>query len=317
MYTGDIKCLVLSGGGLRGGPLLSSALWQLSNVANIDFISPKRRLNEVRGTSMGAYMATLVACRADLFGIVEECQNLKIETYTEWSINSLLLSHGLNNGDELLHYIESRIEKNTGLNKPSFKQLYTWSNVDLKITACDIEQADEAVFNHINTPDVEVAQAVVASMSIPFFFSPRKLKYKNCTTTLLDGALVNNFPISGAGGDCNPETTLGLHICEGNDPLIPEIPSKRKTDVVSFSYWEILVKAITKLLDNNAAQQEKRKDILTIKLPSSRRSTMTTWKLSTGERELLMKSAVDAVDKFLELNMLSSQPSTNSISTQT
>jgi NTE family protein len=60
----------------------------------------------------------------------------------------------------------------------------------LKVVAANLEYRDAAVFNPDDTPGEEVANAVLASMSIPLFFRPYALG-KNF---LVDGGLLSNFP---------------------------------------------------------------------------------------------------------------------------
>ena len=58
-------------------------------------------------------------------------------------------------------------------------------------------------------PDTNVAEAMAASMAIPVFFSPRQHGHH----LLVDGGLVNHFPIAGLSGESSPENTLGV-LCE-------------------------------------------------------------------------------------------------------
>jgi len=85
-------------------------------------------------------------------------------------------------------------------------------------------------------PDEQsVADAVRASMSIPFFFRPVKLKSANgITSTLVDGGLLSNFPIdSFARADNKPPRwpTFGVTVLpnlpQGNDKLIPGLAPLR------------------------------------------------------------------------------------------
>ena len=59
-------------------------------------------------------------------------------------------------------------------------------------------------FNHINTPDCQVVDAILMSISIPFLFTP--FKYEN--KLYLDGGLTNNYPIDYFKD--NIDNTLGI-----------------------------------------------------------------------------------------------------------
>jgi NTE family protein len=85
-------------------------------------------------------------------------------------------------------------------------------------------------------PDEQpVADAVRASMSIPFFFQPVKLtSTSGLTSTLVDGGLLSNFPIdSFARVDNKPPRwpTFGVTVLpnlpQGNDKLIPGLAPLR------------------------------------------------------------------------------------------
>lgn len=85
-------------------------------------------------------------------------------------------------------------------------------------------------------PDEQpVADAVRASMSIPFFFRPVKLtSASGLTSTLVDGGLLSNFPIdSFARADKGPPRwpTFGVTVLpnlpQGNDKLIPGLAPLR------------------------------------------------------------------------------------------
>ncbi|AUB80453.1 hypothetical protein THSYN_05490 [Candidatus Thiodictyon syntrophicum] len=73
----------------------------------------------------------------------------------------------------------------------SFKQLKEKTGKGLFVLGCELNTRKFAVFSPDDTPDVRVVDAVVASMSIPFIFSPRCVAGK----TYLDGGTTKDMPL--------------------------------------------------------------------------------------------------------------------------
>lgn len=65
---------------------------------------------------------------------------------------------------------------------------------DLKIVATNVSQSRAIVFSERTTPNVTIADAVVASIAIPGLFRPREISSDGHTLTFVDGGLVSNMP---------------------------------------------------------------------------------------------------------------------------
>ena len=91
----------------------------------------------------------------------------------------------------------------------------------LRIIASDIDGLEPIVFSREKTPEVPVAQAVCASIAIPFFFRPVTLEIDGERRTLVDGGLVSNFPVwifDDARRKRNqPTATIGFRLSEITD----------------------------------------------------------------------------------------------------
>jgi len=64
------------------------------------------------------------------------------------------------------------------------------SAIPLKLVAVDIETQELVTYSLADTPDLSVAKAVAASISIPFFFEPTVVNGRS----MVDGGLMSNFP---------------------------------------------------------------------------------------------------------------------------
>ncbi|MDF2614871.1 MAG: Patatin [Clostridia bacterium] len=85
---------------------------------------------------------------------------------------------------------------------------------DLYVVGTDISNRISRVFCYENTPDMEVAEAVRISMSIPLFFESVKTSFRteresDVTNFFSDGAVMYNYPINLFDKEDPPEKTLG------------------------------------------------------------------------------------------------------------
>lgn len=73
----------------------------------------------------------------------------------------------------------------------TFDQLSKAPNtIPLKLVSVDIEAQKLVTFSHSTSPNMSVAKAVAASISIPFFFAPTMVDGR----AMVDGGLMSNFP---------------------------------------------------------------------------------------------------------------------------
>jgi NTE family protein len=133
---------------------------------------------------------------------------------------------GVFSGDQLLKLFQAEIKSVTGDSAITFqefhhrKQLFHDRKIytkDLYVIALNLHTGITAIFSHTHTPTVIIADAVRASMCIPYFFVPHQVRcragtssrvvpYKlRCTDathqekeyipTFVDGGVSDNFPI--------------------------------------------------------------------------------------------------------------------------
>ncbi|MAW64574.1 MAG: hypothetical protein CMD18_00085, partial [Flavobacteriales bacterium] len=72
----------------------------------------------------------------------------------------------------------------------TFNELYNLTKNTLHITSINLNTTKEIIFNHINTPDVDIIDACLASSSLPFIFPPKLINNEY----YIDGFAVNNCP---------------------------------------------------------------------------------------------------------------------------
>ena len=94
---------------------------------------------------------------------------------------------GLFKGDAFLRWMRKVLEGAIGRSPVRFSDLVK----PFACTACDTDTQKLVIYSTYSTPDMEVAEAVRRSMSIPFFFEPRREDGHE----FVDGGVVDNFPI--------------------------------------------------------------------------------------------------------------------------
>ena len=203
--------LVLEGGGVKGLGLLGA----VTRLMEAGYEFPR-----VAGTSAGSIAAAFLAAGADATTLTDIMGRLDYSRVPDRrrpgipiasETISVLASGGAHPGDYAYHFIRDELER---LGVGTFADLrYDDSQADanlaprrryrLVVTATDITHGrllrlpwDYELFDR--DPDRElVADAVRASISIPLYFVPRKLRDQHTgeESTLVDGGVLSNFPV--------------------------------------------------------------------------------------------------------------------------
>jgi NTE family protein len=112
-------------------------------------------------------------------------------------LSHLRKTHGIFSGDQIVKWLRDRLRRHLSVKTVKFADLIT----PLKIVAADVTSGTVRVFSQVSTPGYSVAEAVRASISIPFFFRPHRVSSHifntnevETTLVLVDGGLVSNFP---------------------------------------------------------------------------------------------------------------------------
>jgi NTE family protein len=240
--------LVLSGGGVKGIGLVGAvvALMEAGYTAQ-----------RVSGTSAGSIVAAIVAAAAEGQQMTPaEVKELALSlNYKEFldpgPVESvpligpsvaLLRGTGIYRGDHVHDWVRSQLKR---LGVSTFGDL-AYDDPDLPperryrlvVTVADVTTGqlvrlpwDYRRVYGVDPDDQQVADAVRASMSIPFFFRPASLTSRaGLTSTLLDGGILSNFPIDSLDRPDGKKprwptfgVTLLPNLPQGNDDVIPAL----------------------------------------------------------------------------------------------
>ena len=244
--------LVLAGGGVKGIGLVGSV---------VRLMEAGYRANRIAGTSAGSIVGSIVAAAAktntlgpqDIRDLVLSMDYGKfldpgpIERVPllgpAWAI---LQGNGVYKGDYARDFVAAQLK---GLGVETFGDLRLDDDqvpedrrYRLVVTATDVTRGqlvrlpwDYRSVYGLNPDDQPVADAVRASMSIPFIFRPARLtSAAGLESTLLDGGLLSNYPIDSLDRlDGKPPRwpTLGVTVLPnlpaGNDKVVPGLAPLR------------------------------------------------------------------------------------------
>jgi NTE family protein len=201
--------LVLEGGGIRG-VAYCGALEELERQGVLQHIK------RVGGTSAGAIHASMLALGFSGTEITELVNNVKFESFNDGryifigGISRTINRYGWYQGKRFTHWIEKRIETKTGNKNLTLGQLHdlVLSGIgrDLFVMATNLSQQRSVVLSYQTYPNMRVADAVRASMSIPLYYNAvfvdsfgrvyDRPQIDIKTDVLVDGGVTLNYPIT-------------------------------------------------------------------------------------------------------------------------
>ena len=238
--------LVLSGGGVKGIGLVGAVV----ALMEAGYTFPR-----VSGTSAGAIVSAILAAGFDQL-TPEQVEHITMtlpyrkfldaEPLTKIPLLGtgwdLLNGNGLYNGDFAREWIRTQLED---LGVRTFGDLAFDDDTlpperryRLVVTAADVTTGqlirlpwDYRRVYGLDPDEQRVADAVRASMSIPFFFKTAKLtSATGLTSTLVDGGMLSNFPLDTfdrGDGKAPRWPTFGVTVLpnlpQGNDKVIPAL----------------------------------------------------------------------------------------------
>lgn len=244
--------LVLSGGGVKGVGLVGAVVALMDAGYSVQRIS---------GTSAGSIVGAVVAAAVQS-GRLTGAQVKDIALQLDYSrftdpaglervpfigpSLALLRGSGIYQGDYARDWVEAQL---AALGVSTFgdlaiddDQLPPEQRYRLVVTVSDVTNGllvrlpwDYQRVYGLDPDEQSVADAVRASMSIPFFFSPVTMtSTAGLTSTLMDGGLLSNFPIDSldrTDGETPRWPSFGVTVLpnlpQGNDRLIPALDQLR------------------------------------------------------------------------------------------
>lgn len=223
----DFRNLVLEGGGVKG-VAYPGAL----QVLQSEGILPK--IEQVAGTSAGSIAAALIALGYSPEQIQALLLDLDFKQFEDGSVfggpRRFFDKFGWFKGDYFLEWMQCRVKEQTGNPNATFADLHKDSSKfkDLFVLSTDLSRRRSQVFSFEKTPNLPVAHAVRASMSIPLFFEAFYIDDALFGETgqkqdlFVDGGVLDNYPIELFDQNgVNPQT-LGLFLYNQGASVNPD-----------------------------------------------------------------------------------------------
>lgn len=224
--AGKLCDIVLEGGGVKGIGLLG-ALVELEKAGH----KPCR----VAGTSAGAIVGSLLAAGIPIDKLLELMNSVDYTKFRDRNLLgalgwpgeglSLIVTKGIYRGEYLRTWLSEQLAAvgvrtfaDLRLNEPWAQDLPPERRYKLVVIASDVSRGrlvrfpwDYQLYG-LNPDEQLVADAVRASMSIPFFYEPAILNDK----FLVDGGLLSNFPVD-IFDDVTEWPTFGIKLSSKED----------------------------------------------------------------------------------------------------
>lgn len=190
-FNWGFENLVIEGAGTNGTVTIG-AYKVLEKVG----ILPK--IKRFVGTSSGSMVSTFAAVRmpasvmekAFLYFNMEEIKDDSFGILRD--LSRLATDYGFYKGDVLEEFIETELEKHTGISKITFAQVKSMYKSMLYITRTNLSQLRIEYLSADTHPDMPVSEAVRQSASIPFVFKAPISEHRDIIS---DGGIGAPYPI--------------------------------------------------------------------------------------------------------------------------
>jgi len=138
---------------------------------------------------------------------------------------------GIFRGNLLLNWLEGMVQEKTRIAHCTFKELHDLRESnnfkDLHVVVHDLSTKENLLINWTNFPDAVISDTVRISLSLPFLLMTHPLFVKVggrreeaadfVTHTLIDGGMMENFPIKMFDTTFVPSATRGFYLLSQTD----------------------------------------------------------------------------------------------------
>ena len=142
-------------------------------------------LEEISGCSSGSLIGLFYLITKSITKTFDIFLEIPIKDITEYSIENLFLKYGFISHDKILNHLRKYTTY-------TFKELYKETKIKFHVAAFCIEKQMNVSFSVDTHPDLEVAQAVCMSISVPLLVSA----YKFGDHHYIDGGTFETAPMS-------------------------------------------------------------------------------------------------------------------------
>jgi len=256
MEKQDYENLIFEGGGVLSFSYFGA-------IVELERIGMLQKFKRFAGTSVGAVFAALLAAGFTALEILRLQKKMSKEIlsckYDLLSAFNIFKNNGVNSLDSLKKQIQKTLNRKL---KPgiTLDELFKKTGKELVLVSCCVNRKKTVYFHHASFGNVELIDAIIASLAAPLFFQPIPLTVFETNDYFVDGGIVDNYPIwvfndikSLYKGDfCNVDKThinsktLGLKLLCFEDTTIKS--ERQQVDDV-FNLFRLFVNILTSRID--------------------------------------------------------------------
>ena len=193
--SNQIRNIAFSGGGIK-------ALAYSGVLKAMEDRKLQHQIRRVAGASGGSMIAALFAVgyHADEIKTIMETTDFEKFKDGGWSVFGAIYRFcnyfGIYEGDYAENWIEGLLKERSEISNITFLQVFEKFGIDLIITGTSLSKKLTYYYNYFSHPEMKVAHAVRISISYPIVFKPVKEVSGPTTELLVDGGMLNNYPIN-------------------------------------------------------------------------------------------------------------------------
>lgn len=291
------KNLVFKGGGVKGIAYVG-ALKALENAG----ILPE--ITGFAGTSAGAITAALASCKISSDALNTFLSSTNYNDFKDKGsvfnfLNDLANHFGPYEGNYFLNDWFKIFLKQQGIDPNiTFSGVYNSFGSSLKIFSTDLNTQTVQEFSEKTTPNVQIAFAVRASMSIPMFFRGWQFPDSQPTDHIyVDGGVMYNYPIDSFDSAASPlNQTLGFFLTDlTGQPTPPNGLTYGVTHMELYvkSLFEALLSSQDYMVQNNGFEENRTIQINDFGIAA------TDFDITPAQAQQLYNSGLNSTQNFL------------------
>jgi NTE family protein len=245
--------LVLTSGGILG--VTYGGVFRCMEERGISLDS----FTEIYGTSIGALIGLLVMCNISYINIRRLLRNLPVSKLFQVTSEGLIGFadyQGIDRGygiRSICNHILSRTFQNPNM---TFGELGRRTGKHFVVNATNVRKGEEVIFGTIETPDIRVEDAVIASASIPFLYTPVRLN----NMVLVDGGVTRSLLLKMVPKEDLPTTIAVVPMNRVDHLDIEDVPGMAKS-----VYYTMANTSVRQLVETCGKEAEER--IIYIRTP--------------------------------------------------
>ena len=165
-----IKNIFIDAGGIYGFTICGCLL-ELNKKGYLD------NIENILGCSVGSIFGLYISLGFTIEEMINLTFNIDVNSLVDIKKNNLIniyKNYGFEKGNKFTNIIKSIIKHKTGNENFTFAELFQKYQKNLTIIGSNINKRKHELFNHQNTPDMEIWKAVRISCAFPLIFQPVK-----------------------------------------------------------------------------------------------------------------------------------------------